>query len=232
MSVSDVDGTTVDLDQIMAEARKIEGIRRERKKSGKHIAADVTLRSQHLDGIQMTISALPEAWKSLYENFDPTNDEDMTLLGRLVWLNAIQPVWDEELAPWPSRLDPFTNRSWRFVAAAWVITSHWLDCDPWPDPLEEIVRRFKKNKADIDDDRAVGPPPRTIALNKLVFNLWKEAFAHEIEKPKPRGPRNSHSFHTQYVQKNPYIEQAQDILKQSPAPPTIETIEKLTELII
>jgi len=170
------------------------------------------------------MSGMPEAWEFLHLNFNPANDEDMIQLGRLIWMNMVETVWDQCLDT-PDHENSFTEKGKRFVAAASAWIGDRLRRGNQDDDLKRILNRCKKAGVSIYDGRE--NPGRTISPLKIAYHLWKETFATDLNQLALMGPKNEKSFHTMFVQKNEYMDTAKSILKESPVPLTIGELAEL-----
>ncbi|PKN63137.1 MAG: hypothetical protein CVU57_20960 [Deltaproteobacteria bacterium HGW-Deltaproteobacteria-15] len=106
------------------------------------------------DRISLTLKASPEDWAIMYE----LGVVDPTMLGRLIFLNAVSPVYEGKIKPLLSppprgihaldmgahadeNEEEFMNASRNYVAAAHAVIGYWLNRpeEEWPKSFKEVV---------------------------------------------------------------------------------------------
>ena len=180
--------------------------------------------------IDLTVSAMPDDWTELYSSFRPDSDEAMLHLGRLFYLNVIDPVWEVFFKPFygPPSLK---SDSLKYVAAATAAMNYYVEqpANERPDSFEQLIENFRKRKIDDIYDKRFKKEPKLLP-SKIVFYLWKDAFASRQEKDGRPGPKNIKSFQQMYVQDNTEMDDAKNIFekvrKETPSTVPVQSLIK------
>jgi len=166
------------------------------------------------DKINLTISAYPGDWEKL-SRFSPDD------LGKLLYLNAIYPVCTEKIWDIESQ-DEFMHHSRIFIAAAFVIISHWIAKPEkeWSNYFRELITKLKEDDIFIKNTKRYNEA-------KIVFHLWNYRFEERRKTVGIKFPEDIKTFRDTYKYNNPNMDAAKVFFTKLGQNSTIEDLENI-----
>ncbi|MGD8388117.1 MAG: hypothetical protein PVG49_13330 [Desulfobacteraceae bacterium] len=167
--------------------------------------------------LQLKIRATPENWRSLYSELQ---GDPVTFGNRL--LLSLKDFYEGHIAP----LDPgppsprathteaeraFMEKSRQYVAACIAIFEFWEKSDnPRPHHLSNLIERLP-NKNALRDGRTAA---KKYIPNKIARAFWTQQLCEEAINLSLVIPPNDKAFRSTYIDDNPYMKAAKDIVER------------------